>query len=110
MFCENGFGMELHTVGRMFAVFERHDFPFCRLGKDFKLRGDWFMDDQRVITHPFERRGNIFEDSLSIVMDRGSLSMHEACSSVDLAAIDRAETLVPEADSEHGGFPGEGVN
>src|SRR5688572_19109272 len=59
-----------------------------------------------MIAHAFEWRGDIFEDSLSIVVDGGGLAMHETRGAVHFATIDRAEALVPEADPKHRDFSG----
>ena len=104
VFGENELGMELHAIGRVLAMFERHDLAFGSLRNDFKFGGDGFIDDKRVIAHGFKRRRNIFEDALSVVSDGGSLAVHETRSAVHFAAVDCAETLMPEADAKHGDF------
>ena len=104
MLGQNGLGMELHAIGWVLAMFERHDLAFGSLRDNFEFGGDGFVDHERVIAHGFERRRNIFEDTLSVVSDRRSLAVHEARSAVHFAAVDCAEALMSEADAEHGNF------
>ena len=96
--------MELHTIGRILFMFERHDLAFGCLRSDLKLGWDGFVNDERVITHGFERRRDVFEDTLSVVSDGRRLAVHEARSAVHFAAVDGTEALMPEADSQHGDF------
>jgi hypothetical protein len=104
MLGQNGLGMELHAVGRVLTMFERHDLAFGCLRDDLKLGWDGFVNDERVIAHGFERRRDVFEDTLSVVSDGGGLAVHEARSAVHFAAVDSAEALMSEADAEHGDF------
>src|SRR5687768_5113188 len=84
----------------MLAMLERHDLPFRGPGKDFELKRHRLMDDQRMIAHPLERRGNVLEDPLPVVTDRGRFTVHETLGAVHSATVDGAQTLVPEADAE----------
>ena len=104
MLGQNGLGMELHAIGWVLLMFERHDLAFGCLGDDFQFGGDGFVDDQRVIAHGFKRRRDVFEDALSVVSDGRSLAVHQARSAVHFAAVDCAEALMSEADAEHGNF------
>src|SRR5512140_2814376 len=96
--------MELDTIGLMLTVLETHDLLFRRNSGDLQLGRNGIIDDQGVVTHCFEWRGNAFEDSLSIVRNLGSLAVHQALGPVHFAAEDRAETLVTETNPKHGDF------
>ena len=52
---ENGLGMELHAVGRVLTMFERHDLAFGSLRDDLEFGGNGFVHDERVIAHGFKR-------------------------------------------------------
>jgi hypothetical protein len=99
--------MELHAIGGMFTMLESHDLAFGGGGNHLQFRGDGFVYDKRVIAHPFEGRRYIFEDSLPIVIHFGCFAMHQARGTVHFAAVDGAETLMSETDSEHGDLSGE---
>jgi hypothetical protein len=47
---------------------------------------------------------DVFEDALPVVSDGGGLAVHETRSALHFAAVDCAEALMSEADSEHGNF------
>ena len=104
MFGENGFGMELHTVGLMFTMFESHDLFFGRDGSDFELGRDGVVDNKRVIAHGFERRRDAFENTFSVVGHFGGFAVHETLGTIHFAAEDGAEGLMSEANTEHGNF------
>ncbi len=104
MFRQNGLGMELHTIGGVFAVFERHDLTFDGGGDDFQLGRDRFVDHQRVIAHGFEGRRDAIEDAVPVMDDAGGLAVHQARSAAHLAAEDRAQALMAQADSQHRDF------
>jgi hypothetical protein len=69
--------------------------------------GNGFIDDERVITHGFKWRRNVFENTLSVVCDRRGLAMHETWRAIHFSAVDGAETLMSETDTEHGDLAGE---
>jgi hypothetical protein len=102
VFGEDGFGMELHTIGVMFFVLKSHDLFFGCDGCYFELGGDGIVDDQRVIAHRFERRGDVFEDSFAVMCHFGCLAVHETLGTVHFAAEDRSEGLMSETDAEYG--------
>ena len=98
--------MELNAVGGMFTMLERHDLAFSRLGEDFQFCRHRLMDDQGVITHPFEWRRNIFENPLPTVIYGRCFAVHQALRPIHFAAVDGAEALVTEADAKDGDLSG----
>ena len=50
---------------------------------------------------------DILENPLTIVVDGRCLAVHQTRRPVHFAAVDGAETLVPETDAEHGDLSGE---
>src|SRR5512143_3364188 len=96
--------MKLHAIGWVFTMFERHDLSFRGRGKDFEFSRHRLVDNERVIAHTFEGRRDILEDSFAIVIDNGSLPVHETFGAVHFAAVDGTQALMPEADPEHRDF------
>src|SRR3970040_231772 len=99
--------MELNAVRGMLPVLERHDLALGGCRNDLQFSRDGFIDDERVITHALERRRDVFEDSLSIMIHRRSLAMHQTRCPIHFAAVDCAEALMPEADSQNWDLPSE---
>ena len=108
MLGEDGFGVELDAVDGQFAVGEAHDFAFGGFGGDFEAGGEGFaFDDEGVVAGGLEGAGEAGEDILAGVKDGRGFAVHEARGADDFAAVDLADALVAEADSENGNFPSE---
>src|SRR5437016_1633875 len=93
--------MELDPVNWEFAVLQSHDFAFRCFGRDLEARWQSFApDDKGMVTRRLERIGKLGENAGVVVPDRRSFSMHQALRRDDLAAENRADALMAEADAE----------
>jgi len=69
---ENRFRMKLHAVHGELAMTQSHDFAVLAFSND--LEAAWKgtpLDDQRVISTGFDWRGQIGEESSSVMSDHG---------------------------------------
>jgi len=95
--------MELHSVHGMDLVLKPHDFPFLRPSGDFQtIRQGFAFYDQGVIASRLERTWHPGKDTLARMMDGRGLAMHQAVRPHDIAAINLADGLMAEADTEDG--------
>src|ERR1700744_5107143 len=97
--------MELNTPLRASAVFNAHD-PLLtrRLGRPSRhIQRIWNVGHQEgVITRREERRRYSFEQAGTVVLDRTRPSMPRLGGGLHNAALDIAETLMPEAHTQQG--------
>ena len=80
--------------------------PSSRLGRHLEAVGHRVaVDDERVVARRGERVGQAREHAAAVVADARRLAVHHVRRAHDLAAVDLADALVPEAHAEHG-IPG----
>jgi len=91
----DGMGAVPHAVNLQIVVHGR--------GGDFqrsRQRGP--LDDQRMVAHHPKRAWKAFKESTAVVADKRSLTVHDATRCADhLAAVRRADSLVPEANAKN---------
>ena len=91
---------------------QSHYLAFSRPGTEFEagVVEGFRRDHQAVIARGFEGVGEPPEDSLAVVVDRGSFTVHQAIVAGDGHPENVANGLVAEADAEKRGFAREGAN
>ena len=105
---EDRLGVELDPLDVELAVAQPHHQAVVGLGGDLEHLGHRGpVDDERVVAGGLERLGQPGEHAAVTVVDERGLAVHDLRRPDDVAAVHLADALVPEADAEHGGAPGE---
>src|SRR5213080_3096866 len=93
--------MELHPLDRKSAMAQRHDFTVVALASDLETcRKRTSLDDKRVVSASFERRGQIRKKRAPVMPDHGCFPMHETGSADHLSAIGFRDALMSETDAQ----------
>ncbi len=83
--------MELDAFNKQFPVSHPHDDSVVCPCSDFKTIGQCFsLDYKRMVTGGFKGIRQSFEQCFSIMMDKGSLAMHEERRPYYVAAVSSA--------------------
>src|ERR1041385_4583842 len=99
--------MELHALDCQHLVAQPHYFVETAIlvqrprGYLENRRYRLFFDDQRVIARRHERIRQTCEYTLAVVIDQRRLAVHDRTRAHDLAAIQLADALQPEAHAEN---------
>ena len=99
---QDRFWMELHSFEHKFLVPGAHDFTTVCPCAYFKTGGDALLpDEERMVPCGFKRVGQTFEYCFAVMVNQGSLSVHEPGRAHDLSAEGSSYRLMPEADAEY---------
>ena len=98
--------VELYALDKMLAVPQSHDFfIICPCGDLQARRQRCALYYQRMVSGRDKRVGQPAKQSFVVVMNQGSLAVHELLRPDDPAAEYLADALVPETNPEQGIFP-----
>src|SRR5713226_1635320 len=101
MLREDRFRVELHPLHGEFFMPHSHNFFIFGPGGNLQaIRQACALDHQRMIARGGKTIRQIFEYSLSGMVNQRSLAVHELPGAHDFAAIGLADTLVAETNAE----------
>jgi hypothetical protein len=100
----HGFGMELHPIPWPVAIAQSHDLIVVSGSRrDIHMpRKGCALDDEGVVTHAGEILGNPLEQSPPVVADGTGAPMPRTGPGNDARAREMGQTLVAQANAEHG--------
>src|SRR4029453_6061733 len=100
--CENRFRVKLPPVQGEVAMPQFHYFSVVAFNHDLEAcRKGTALNDQRVVSTGFKRRGQIGKESASVMSDRGLLPMYKSGSTHDFSAVRFGNALVSKTNTEH---------
>ena len=84
---------------------ELHNLFAIRACGDDKV-GRKFFDDERVVSHRFQRTGQSSKESLAVMEDGTGFTVHDSWCANDLTAKNFCDALMSQANSENGNLAG----
>ena len=104
--------MELHAVGGMFPVCQRHDLAVLVTCRHFQAgREVTLLCDQGVISAAGYHRGQIGKErTVAVQCDLACLAVHQVCCTDDRSAERLTDGLVSQTHAQHGELSAEAAN